>query len=122
MSDELKSLGDGPPRQAVRALRGECCRIEVNRLPLVAREERERLRFEDRGLVIVAGEGADGSERVEAREGYEGDLVVLQTAQDVRAAEARDLPHRRKSSPSRNRSYASALSTVVQPRQRRVIM
>jgi hypothetical protein len=78
------------------ASRGERCRIEVKRSPLVAREERERLRFEDRGLVIVAGEGLDGSDRVEARERYEGDLVLLQTAQNVRAAEARDLPHRRK--------------------------
>jgi hypothetical protein len=60
----------------------------VKRVLVVAREERARLRFEDRRLVVVAGEGADGIERVETRERDEGDLVVLETTQDVRAAGA----------------------------------
>ena len=103
------------------ASRGESCRTEVKRSPLIARGARA-LEVRGPGLVIVAGEAwmaATESKRVSV---MKAGLVVLQKRRRMSAPrEARDLPHRR-NSPSRNRSCASALSTVVQPRQRRVIM
>src|SRR5262249_37687381 len=70
-------------------------RLEVPCLPVVPRQPRERPRLDDGRLEVLAGEGADGVERVEARERDEGHLAVLVAAEDVGAAEALDRPHRR---------------------------
>ena len=57
---------------------------------VVAREQGERLRFEDGNLRVVAGEGTNGIQRGEPRQGDECDLVFLGTAEDVGPVEAVD--------------------------------
>jgi hypothetical protein len=85
-----------PPAGRLSRSSREGGRIEVKRPPVVAREQRQRLRFEDGYLVVVTGEGVNGFERIETCESGEGHLVVIDTAQEVRTAEAGDIPHRRK--------------------------
>ena len=69
--------------------------VEVAGALVVVREQRERLRLEDRYFVVVPGELADVIERVESREGDECDLAALETAQDICAPEAGNASHRR---------------------------
>jgi len=68
----------------------------VERALVVVREQRERLRLKNRYFVVFSGELANVIERVESREGDECNPFAVDTAQDIRAPEAGDAPHRRK--------------------------
>src|SRR5262245_20516729 len=97
-SGRRRGKGTWVPESGTQVLRRsglEGSGLEVERAPLVARQQRKRLGLEDRHLVIVAGECLDGVEGVESRERHEGDLVAVAAPEDVRSQEARDRAHRR---------------------------
>jgi len=101
-----RQRGDRPGARAVRFrfLSRTACprsgrergRAEVLCALVVAREQRACGGFQYRYLVVIASEGTDGIEGVEPGERDERNLAVVVTAQHVRAAEARNVPHRRK--------------------------
>jgi hypothetical protein len=62
---------------------------------VVAREQRERLRLENRYFVVFPGKLANAIERVESREGDKCSLLALESAQDIRTAEPGNASHRR---------------------------
>ena len=62
---------------------------------VVAGEQRKRLRLKNRYFVVFPGKLANVIERVESREGDECNLVALESAQDIRAAEPGNASHRR---------------------------
>jgi hypothetical protein len=67
----------------------------MERALVVVREQRERLRLENRYFVVFPGKLANVIERVESREDDECSLVALESAEDIRTAEPGNASHRR---------------------------
>jgi hypothetical protein len=62
---------------------------------VVAREQLERVRLENRNFVVFPGKLANVIERVESREGDECSLVAVESSQDIRTTEPGNASHRR---------------------------
>lgn len=73
--------------------------LKMLRSRVVVREQRERSWLQNRRLIVVAGEGSNGFETVEPREGDECDLVRPVAAKNLRATKSYDRTHLRKQLP-----------------------
>ncbi len=85
-------------------------------------EKRPRGRRDDRQLVVLTGEGPDGVQRVEERQGHELDLVACSAPKEVRPVETLDPVDARKDFGAEERLVGVSIPGWVQPCQRRRII